>query len=571
MIVTADIDVVARDGVVLRGDVARPDGSDTRPVSVLLQRSPYGAQRTGMAALLGIPWAPETSLLLAIGGTGLTLDDVVGSGFAVVIVDCRGTNRSDGTFRWMATEADDGVDVVSWLKAQPWCDGTVHGFGGSYVSATQVVTALAEPRSLASMSPWVALSRPDTDMVSRGGVPAYATTYNWAANRVNDARAKAGLPPSEDVPLAEGIDPAPLLAHYTLPDLAARMSETAEGAHVQTWLSHPTYDDYWASVAYDEDALAALDVPAFHLGGWYDLFLGGTLRNFVAMRRGPAAADQHLVVGPWTHIDQQRRIPLPHDFGPHSTLVGGGISARQLDFWNHHGHGTPADLPPVRLFVMGADEWRDYAEWPVPGTTEAALYLTDGRLTSDPAGTSGSTLLRHDPADPVPTVGGQILYGPPDFAGPHDQRPAEAHQGVASFTTEPFSEAFEVVGPVALRLWIEADAADADLFATLTDVAPDGTSRILTDGALRLSRREGLDRVVPLVPGEPVEVEIDLWATANAFLPGHSLRVNLAGSSFPKYVLSEAPYTLRVLHDKAHPSRLVVQASAASEVSVRSR
>jgi hypothetical protein len=137
---------------------------------------------------------------------------------------------------------------------------------------------------------------------------------------------------------------------------------------------------------------------------------------------------------------------------------------------------------------------------------------------------------------------------------------------VASFTTPPFSETFEVVGPVALHLWVEADAADADVFATLTDVAPDGTSRILTDGALRLSRRKGLDGVVPLVPGELVEVELDLWATANAFLPGHCLRISLAGSSFPKYVLSEAPYTLRVHQDAAHPSRLVVQASAASEV-----
>jgi len=207
---------------------------------------------------------------------------------------------------------------------------------------------------------------------------------------------------------------------------------------------------------------------------------------------------------------------------------------------------------------MGADVWRDYAEWPVPGTTDTALYLTDGALTTDAANARGETSVMYDPADPVPTVGGQILYGPPEFAGPHDQRPAEAHPGVASFTTQPFAQTFEVVGPVSLRVWVDADATDADVHAVLTDVAPDGTSRILTDGALRLSRREGLDRVVPLVPGEPVEVEIDLWATANAFLPGHSLRLNLAGSSFPKYVLGEGPVTLRIHHDAAHPSRLLL-------------
>ena len=571
MIVTADIDIVARDGVVLRGDVARPDGSDSRPVPVLLQRSPYGAQRLGNATMLGLSTEPGLALPLAISGTGMSLDQVVAAGFAVVVVDCRGTHRSDGSFRWMTDEYADGVDVVGWLKAQPWCDGTVLGFGGSYVSATQFATVLGDPATLAALSVWVAPSRPDTDMAGRGGIPAYATTYNWAANRVNDFRAKNGLPPHPDVPLAEGIDPAPLLAQHTLPELAAAMSGEAAGAHVADWVAHPTYDAYWASAAYDEAALEALEVPGFHLAGWYDLFLGGTLRNFVAMRRGPVASDQHLVIGPWIHIDQQGRLPLPHDFGHVSTLAGGGISARQLDFWRRHGQGAEVDLPAVRLFVMGVDEWRDYAEWPVPGTVETALYLSEGLVTTDPAATTGATTVTHDPADPVPTVGGQILYGPPDFAGPHDQRPAEAHGGVASFTTEPFTETFEVIGPVSLRVWVESDATDADLHAVLTDVAPDGTSRILTDGALRLSRRDGLDQLVPLVPGEPVEVEVDLWATANAFLPGHRLRLNLAGSSFPKYVLSEQPYTLRILHDEAHPSRLMVQASAASDVVVRIR
>jgi len=330
----------------------------------------------------------------------------------------------------MATEATDGVDVVAWLRDQRWCNGTVMGFGGSYVSATQVVTVLADPSTLSSISPWVALSRPDTDMAGRGGIPIYASTYNWAANRVNDARVKAGQPPHEDIPLAEGIDPAPLLSQHTLPALATVLARAPQGAHVAEWLAHPTYDDYWRLAEYPEPALRRLAVPGFHLAGWYDLFLGGTLRNFMAMRRGPARDDQHLVIGPWTHIDQMGRIPSGHDFGPRATLTGGGISVLQLDFWRTYGLGAQlAELPVVRLFVMGADEWRDYAEWPVPGTTETELYLGDHGLTPHVTETSGTTTIRHDPADPAPTVGGQILYGPPEFAGPHDQRPAEAHPG----------------------------------------------------------------------------------------------------------------------------------------------
>ncbi len=565
MIVTAGVEIAARDGIVLRGDVARPDGSDQVAVPVLLQRSPYGAQRSGTAALLGLQDEPWVSLPLAIGGSGLTLDEVVGAGFAVAVVDCRGTHRSGGTFRWMATEATDGVDVVVWLKQQPWCDGTVLGFGGSYVSATQVVTSLADPSTLSAISPWVALSRPDTDMAGRGGIPLYATTYSWAANRVNDALVRAEQPARADIPLAEGFDPAPLLAQHTLPKLAAVLATAPQGAHVAEWLAHPTYDDYWRLVEYPEPALRRLAVPGFHLAGWYDLFLGGTLRNFTAMRRGPAGDRQHLVIGPWTHSDQMGRIPSGHDFGPGSTLTGGGISALQLDFWRAHGLGAQVSgLPAVRLFVMGVDEWRDYPDWPVPGTQELDLYLSDGVLAPNVTEANGTTTITHDPMDPVPTIGGQILYGPPGFAGPHDQRPAEAHPGVVSYTTPPFAETFEVVGPVTLRCWVSADQPDADLHAVLTDVAPDGTSRILTDGALRLSRRVGLDRVAPLVPGEPVEVEVDLWATANAFLPGHSLRLNLAGASFPRYVSRQEPVSLQVHHGRAFPSRLVVQLSAAS-------
>jgi putative CocE/NonD family hydrolase len=184
-------------------------------------------------------------------------------------------------------------------------------------------------------------------------------------------------------------------------------------------------------------------------------------------------------------------------------------------------------------------------------------------LTPVVADESSATTISHDPSDPAPAVGGQILYGPPEFAGPHDQRPAEAHPGVVSFTTPPFAETFEVVGHVSLRCWVSADSTDADLHAVLSDVAPDGTSRILTDGALRLSRRQGLDRVAPLVPGEPVEVEVDMWATANAFLPGHALRLNLAGASFPRYVSGGEPVTLQVHHGRAYPSHLVVQLTGA--------
>lgn len=544
------------DGTVLRADVARP--ADGRPAPVLLSRTPYAAMARSYAA--GTPMASAPALLthLQLAGTGLSVPQVVEAGFAVVAQACRGTERSDGVFRCNDDEASDGRATAAWLRAQPWCDGTVHGFGGSYVSQTQMRTCLGETPSLDTLSPWVAPSTFYDDLAGRGGVPTSGLTASWALNRVNDARARDGLEPLP--PASDAAALVEVLALYP------------GGRHVLDWQQHPLWDEYWDAFAYPAEALASLDRPAFHLAGWYDVFLGGTLRNFEQMRRGPASDRQVLIAGPWTHIDQVGRVPLAHDFGPASTLAGGGIDALQLAFWRwHSGFGADQDLPVVRLFVMGADEWRDYPDWPVPGAVDRPAYLRpDGVLGWDrPAAAACATGWVHDPGDPVPTCGGQILVDgmPVDadgtcFSGPLDQRPVEARADVVSFTTAPLAEPVEVIGPVRLRAWVAVDAAEADLHATLTDVAPDGTSRILTDGVRRLSLRESFRERTPVVPGEPVEVEVDLWATANRFEVGHRIRLNLAASNAPRYDVSDPdggrPVRLSVLHEAAHPSHVVL-------------
>ena len=563
------LEVPAPDGTILRADVVRPD--DDRPHPVLLMRCPYlGAWRPMIAAAAGAD-PDEPGLMAAVVGmqASVGLDRAVEEGFAVVAQACRGTDISEGGFRFYADEADDGVATREALAALPWCDGRVLTFGQSYVSTTQLTAALASTGHLAAMAPWVAPSTYDDDLAMRGGILLEGPTYEWARQQVRTGLAHDGEPDAPREALPESVeDFAPFLRRVGIAAAARALARAhSAGSHVADWLAHPLHDAYWESVAYPREGLAGLDVPALHLAGWYDLFLGGTLRSYRAMASGPAGDRQRLVIGPWTHLTFDGR-PAGRSF-PGGGTRELGLGELTLDFWKASlGDAAAASrLPrdPVRVYIMGADRWIDLPAWPAPdGVATAWRLADDGDLLApgDERTAAGSTSWTHDPADPVPTEGGQMLMGPAENAGPHDQRRIEARDDVAVFTGPVLTEPVTVLGPVRLRARVAADAEDAHLHAGLTEVLPDGTSVLLTDGALRLSARGGPDRLDLLAPDEPVEVEIDMWATGVHVPAGHRLRLDLAGSCWPRYAVADpadgAPVRLTVLHDAEHPSELVL-------------
>lgn len=540
MILDTHVRTPMRDGVELASFVARPETSEDSAVPLILERSPYyaGAMRA-MSAVPGLAGRPEMMLLGFAANVGLDLQAILDAGFAVAVTECRGTGRSGGSFRWMAQEGEDGVDLAAWFSQQPWCSGVL-GWGPSYRSGTQLATVLSDPSAMTAISPWLAPSPTPATWAGRGGVPEFAPTISWALDRIRDAADRGDveivdpLPPRNDA--LSGILEhdaeywADLLDHYPQSrHAAASLRGVSAGV---------------AAGCYAEEELEALAVPAFHLAGWYDVFLGGTLRNYTAMRRGPASEDQHLVIGPWTHVDQVGRIP-GYPFAPESTLSGGGIPQRQLDFWRRHGLGEQVDLPRVRLFLMGADEWMDADEWPVTGTQELTLFICDDALVEETPTQAGHTDWDHDPTHPVPTAGGQMLLGRAGDLGPIDQRKVESRSDVVSFSTEPVAEGVEVVGPVSARLFVSSDAPTVHLHATLTDVAPDGRSTILTDGACRVETSDGV-----------VDVEMDLWATGNRFLPGHRIRLNIAASNWPRYLAEPHAGTVRLHTGPETPSQV---------------
>lgn len=560
LLIDTGVAVPMRDGVRLATDVYRSDTAARLPV--LLQRLPYDREDL-------------TSVMYS-----MDVLRAVRAGYAVVVQDTRGRYGSQGDFDPFTAEGDDGVDAIAWAAAQPWADGRVGMVGGSYVGATQWLAASGAPEALRGIAPYLTAADYHEGWTYQGGAFALGFALRWAyaslALAEVDRRVARGDATTDDL-LAVVVeahhsdalyDRLPLRDVPELDDLAP---------YYRTWLAHPTYDAYWRALAPREHH-QRITAPAFNIGGWYDLFLGGTLSNFTGMRTAggtPRARSlQRLVVGPWSHGVTGGHF-LDRDYGPLAGTDGADLTGMQLRWFDHvlRGEANGADRdPPVRLFVMGADVWRDEDDWPLPGTRWTRLYLhSDGRAGDDggslstvpPADEPPDTVVA-DPHDPVPTVGGPTYLPGASVganAGPRDRRTVERRGDVLTYTTDVLAAPVEVTGPITMTLHVSTSVRDTDVTGALVDVHPDGRAELLTEGILRLRYRDSRTEPTLLEPGEVHEVTVDLWATANVFAAGHRIRLEIAGSNFPRFdrntntggvIADEGWDAVRVAHTTIH-------------------
>ncbi|MEX0760873.1 MAG: CocE/NonD family hydrolase, partial [Dehalococcoidia bacterium] len=312
------------------------------------------------------------------------------------------------------------------------------------------------------------------------------------------------------------------------------------------WLDHPDDGPYWWqwNIAHRHHDV---DTPVFHLGGWFDGFLRGTIENYRGMRKlarsERARTGQKMAIGPWVHgpdaVDSSSCGEV--DFGPEAVL---GVMQARLEWFDYWLKGIDTGVlesPNVRLFTMGANRWRDADAWPPPGVTYTPYYfhegtsgsarsLNDGVLNqSQPEPAEHPDSYVYDPREPVRSLGGGHLGSP---NGPHDQRPVE--ERVLTYTTAPLERDIEVTGPVKAVLHALSSARDTDWVVRLTDVHPDGISMQVCDGILRARYRHSRSEPQPL-DGRIEVYEVDLWATSHLFKKGHRLRVAVASSSFPRW------------------------------------
>ncbi len=356
--------------------------------------------------------------------------------------------------------------------------------------------------------------------------------------------------------------------------------------YYEDWLAHPEDDEYWQQWNI-EARHRDIGVPALNIGGWYDIFLRGTLRNYLGMRQHGAteeARTQRLVIGPWMHGLLFPNINGELDFGVLSQGIAidlDGILLRWFDRWLKGVANALDGDAPVKLFVMGENRWRDEREWPLARARETRFHLRsggranglggDGRLAMEAPGEEPADVFLYDPRSPVPTRGGPLCcWQAAVAAGAYDQRPVEERADVLVYTTPPLEAPMEVTGPIVVKLWAATSALDTDFTAKLVDVEPSGYARNLTDGIIRARYRESTSRASFVEPGRAYEYTIDLCATSNVFKAGHRIRLEISSSNFPRFDRNpntgrpfDADTELRpavqtVLHDAAHPSHVLL-------------
>ncbi len=555
--------VAVRDGVRLATDVYLPEGAG--PFPVVLERTPYGraaVRRTERSVA-----EPEP-----LDGAGFAAW-FTARGYAVVLQDCRGRHGSEGRFEKYLSDPADGFDTCAWIVAQPWCDGRICTLGLSYAAHTQAALGCLDAPGLVAQvldcggfnNAW------KTGIRTHGAFEMKQATWAYreaivSPEAATDPVLRAALE-AEDIrdwftrlPWRQGHSP---LRHH--PDYEAYLFEQ--------W-THGAFDEFWQQAGiwaegfYDCYSRAA----CVHMSSWFDPYVMTATGNFLGLKRA-GRGPQRLILGPWTHGNRSDRVIGDVDFGEAAPLDAwaGDWRRYRLRFFDHVIKGTHDPEPAVRLFVMGGGSgrrtaagnldhggrWVSFDDWPPPCVVFSPFYLHgDGRLDTEmPAEGAAPARYDFDPAHPVPTIGGNFSslelvarHGSFDqveaadfFGCTPPYLPLASRADVLVFQTSPLAAPVQVVGPIEVDFWVATDGPDTDFTAKLIDVHPAsadyplGYAMLLADGIARLRYAE--DPAAPRLrePGEVVRLRVTFMATANLFLAGHRIRLDVSSSNFPKF------------------------------------
>ena len=551
-----------RDGVELSADVYMP--AEDGPVPALLIRTPYDN-------------ISEEDVR-----TRSAMVDLAQRGYAVVAQDVRGRFDSEGDWYPFINEAEDGHDTIEWIAKQPWCNGKVATFGGSYRGLTQWQAAQGGSTHLAAAVPRVGYSNLYHNWVYTGGALQLAFGLSWAitVHRRSMQRQYLWLP--------DEIGLSALYRHLPLIDSDRAAGRTID--YWKDWINHPSYDDYWRNLNPVGEHYSKIDVPAYSMAGWYDVFLQGSLNNFMGMTRHgkteSARRHQKILVGPWIHslgkVGLERKTG-DIDFGADVVIDQLGEQVRWFDYWLKGVENGIVDEPRVKVFVMGVNRWREADDWPLPETRYTPYYFHSGGRANSLHGDGGLSMTPpegekpdeyvYDPENPVVTIGGSTCCAEetvPVTMGPQDQRPNEYRSDVLVYATPPLERDVEVIGPVKAVVYAASSAPDTDFTAKLVDVYPNGYAMNVAQGIQRARYRESWEQPTLLEPSRVYKYEIDLWSTGNCFQKGHRILVEISSSNFPQFdrnpntghafgqdaELRKAHQT--VYHDKDYPSHIML-------------
>jgi putative CocE/NonD family hydrolase len=530
-----NVPLTLSDGTILRNDVFSPVTDEQLPALVL--RVPY-----------------DKSFYYSHGT--VKPYEFAKQGFIVVVQDVRGRFESDGKFEPNINEGPDGYETVEWAAKLQGSNGQVGMYGDSYVAESQWSAALENPPSLGAIAPGLSPSWSAHDgFFTRGGVHEVGCRFTWVFGAISPdfvKREVAGGDTGQTLKLMETeaakFPPAVAFKSRTLDPFQDSATFLPQGMESLGW----PLEDKRFLLNRTRNRHSEVEVPALITAGWFDVFLGSTLKQYRAARATAEAKGlkvPQLIVGPWSHLDLTGQAS-GMNFGPEASYktVAGDQSLFEItvDWFNQNLKGEQSrfsKLDSVVIFDTGKHEWLHLDEFPFGFDESRSLYLASGNgLARVPAEKPGTLEYDFDPADPVPTLGGQTLVTP-DMVGFLDQTPLQVRPDVVSFHSEVLSEDLNCVGQIGATIFVSTDAKDTDFVVRVCDVAPDGTSRVLADGIVRCKYRANFDlngwtgtfnESEPL-NGEVIELNLDLWAIAHTFKVGHKIGVDITSSSSPRW------------------------------------
>ncbi len=457
VVVERDVAIPMSDGVMLAADVFRPEQRESVPTLLIV--SPYGRERGQIRAPR---WAQR--------------------GYAVVFADSRGTFDSEGDYYPYVNEGRDAYEIQQWIGQQRWSDGKVGMWGKSYPAFIQLLSATHGSPHLKSVIPVSSQSDNFSEVWYSEGLLNLSLAYRGAFY----------LAGRQDTIDTEAINWMQLMTR--LPLQGALDKEDLGSGFVTDIIRHSTYGAFWRAMSI-QHRYKEMDVPALHVGGWYDPNVHATITNFTSMREHSKSEHarrwQHMIIGPWTHDNREiwfQDRPGPEqtwdgrlgdtEFGPQAAM---DHENRHFRWFDYHLKGIDNGLEneaPIRIFVMGENVWREEWEWPLSRTRMTRLYLHsqksartrfgDGKLNVEPPGDEKSDTYLYDPRNPVPTWGGAVCCtGGLAPGGPLDQRVNQGRQDVLVFTSDPLEVDTEVTGAIELRLFFSTNVTDTDFLATI--------------------------------------------------------------------------------------------------------
>ena len=515
-----NIEITMRDGTILRHNMTRPDIDGKFPV--LLERTPYnkeGGSENGVGS-------PEF---------------FAARGYVVIIQDVRGRFASDGDFYPFKDDGNgsnkDGYDTVEWLANQDWSTGKIGTIGGSYSGATQYRNAISNPPNVKAMFVRESSADYSEEWVYRGGAFELGFNLGWAHrvtlsnlnHLVTDEKHEETEKMLIDIEnnLDDWHNKTPLFPTQYFNGLSDWYND---------WLENPPPSDYWKEFDMS-DHFGNIDIPIYHLGGWFDVFLNGTLKFYQGVSKNGKSdktkQNQRLIVGPWVHgpTNINNRFAGEFDFGPDAALDFNELRLPWFDFWLKGKNNGIDETKKINFFVMGKNEWKQADEWPLKNSTYTKYYFNkklNGEIKSLYSGTlsdkkeieNSQLSFTNNLNNPVPSLGGNTL-SIPNGVFEH----SSVDKQCITFSTDPLENELEVTGPVSAEIYVNSDQENSDWVVRLCDVDQSGYSRLVCDGIFRSHATSG----------EIQKIKIDMWATSNMFLKGHSLRISVTSSCFPRF------------------------------------